>query len=45
MPIRFDQRREITASSLFECLESCGTAPVCMIGEQLYENADGEFDC
>ena len=23
-----------------ECLASCGTAPVCMIGEQLYENAD-----
>jgi NADH-quinone oxidoreductase subunit F len=22
-----------------ECLASCGTAPVCMIGEQLYENA------
>jgi NADH-quinone oxidoreductase subunit F len=23
-----------------ECLASCGTAPVCMIGEQLYENVD-----
>ena len=23
-----------------ECLASCGTAPVCMMGEQLYENAD-----
>jgi NADH-quinone oxidoreductase subunit F len=23
-----------------ECLASCGTAPVCMIGEQLYEDAD-----
>ena len=23
-----------------ECLASCGTAPLCMIGEQLYENAD-----
>jgi NADH-quinone oxidoreductase subunit F len=24
-----------------ECLASCGTAPVCMIGEHLYENVDG----
>lgn len=23
-----------------ECLASCGTAPVCMIGEELYENVD-----
>ena len=26
-----------------ECLASCGTAPVCMIGEELYQNVSPEF--
>jgi NADH-quinone oxidoreductase subunit F len=26
-----------------ECLASCGTAPVCMIGEELYQNVSAEF--
>jgi len=38
-PIRISADEDYSVEFV-ECLASCGTAPVCMIGEQLYENAD-----
>ena len=38
-PIRISSDGDYSAEFV-ECLASCGTAPVCMIGEQLYENGD-----
>jgi NADH-quinone oxidoreductase subunit F len=36
-PIRISAEGDYSVEFV-ECLASCGTAPVCMIGEQLYEN-------
>jgi NADH-quinone oxidoreductase subunit F len=38
-PIRVSAEGDYSVEFV-ECLASCGTAPVCMIGEQLYENVD-----